>query len=128
MLRRLLLHGRQGGGELDQAAAQRLLEADVGEGSRHRDRGQGLGLRLGEPGEARAPFPEEGHPAVRPPLRVDGDSRGRQRVEVAVDRPLRDLEPFREITGFEALPGLKQQEQAQKAVGPHDEKEATMNS
>lgn len=105
----LLLHGGQRRGELDQAAAQRFRQADVREGAGNTDNGQGLGLPLREAGEVGAPVPEQRHAAARAALRVHGHAGGGERVDVAVDRPLGDLEPPGEIPRLQLPLGLEQQ-------------------
>ena len=73
----------------------------------------------GQPREPRAVAAGEPVAARRAAHRLDRDARGREGLDVAVDRPHRDLEPLRDLRRRELSPRLEQEEERDKPCGPH---------
>ena len=78
-----------------------------------------LGLVRGEPGQPRPVAVDQLDPAVRTALRVDRDARGAERVDVAVDRALADLELGRQHGGRRPAARLEEQEQLDEPRRAH---------
>ena len=74
---------------------------------------------LGEPGQARAVAVDEAVAARAALLGVDRDARGRQRLDVAVDRAQRDLELARQLARGHAGSGLEQHQDREEPAGTH---------
>jgi len=105
----LALGGREGGAEAE-------LRCGPGEPrQQHR-----LGLRLGEPREARAVAAEHAAAAPGPAHAVDRDPRGAEGPEIAVDGAHRDAELGREGLGrHRVAASLEEQQEREQATGSH---------
>jgi len=105
----LALGGREGGAEAELRRRPREPR------QQHR-----LGLRLGEPREARAVPAENAAAPAGPAHAVDRDPRGAEGLEIAVDGAHRDAELDREGLGRHWVPAsLEEQQEREQAAGSH---------
>ena len=95
------------------------LQAELAEGAGHAEDEQGLGLFRAQPAERESVAVQELAAAARARIGADRNAGGAERVEVPVDRPDRHLELAGEVRGGRLSAGLKQQNQADQAVGAH---------
>jgi hypothetical protein len=104
------------------------LEAGGGELGPEPDRGQRprgpvqeerLGLLGRQPGQVRPVATEQGVAAAGAPLADDRDTGGAEVDQVAVDRPLRDLQLGGELGGRQPPARLEQEQEAHQPGSPH---------
>ena len=110
---------RQRGEDLELRGRDDRPETELRGRSRQSRQEERLGLLAGHPGQARPVAVDEPDPAVRPALRVDRDARRAERLDVAMDGPLGDLELLGELGGGQLAAGLEQQEERHEARRTH---------
>lgn len=94
-------------------------EPELGGGVRRSREEQRLGLVGGEAGEPGAVPAEQAVSAGRATISVDRDARRGQRLDVAVDRPDRDLELGGQLLRRELAPCLEQHQQGEQPTRAH---------
>lgn len=95
------------------------LPAEIGEKALRTGDKQGVNLGLGKAGEARLVVAQKAPAATRASFRHHRDARGAQRVHVAEDGALGNFQPGRQIPRGHAAVRLEEQQDGQKAPGPH---------
>ena len=94
-------------------------EAELGGRAGQPRQEQRLGLVGGHPGEPRPVAVDEADAAVRSAIGVDRDAGRAQRIDVAVDRPDRDLELLGELRGGLAAARLEEQQERDESGRTH---------
>ena len=110
---------RQRGEDLELRRGHDGPEAELGGGPGHPGQEQRLGLVAGHPGQARPVAVDEADPAVRAALGVDRDAGRAQRLDVAMDRPLGDLELGGELGGGQLASRLEEEQHRDESGGAH---------
>jgi hypothetical protein len=105
--------------QLLQRPMEAALESEIGERTRSRDE-ERANLLLAELGESAAISLGKHDTAVYAAFCVDGNARGTERIDVAIDRPLRDFEPLRKHARRTLPARLQQQQKRNEAIGFHD--------
>ena len=119
--RALLELGRQRGEHLQARRRELPTEAELGGGAGHPGRKERFGLVRGQSGQARPVAAREPVTARGSPYGLDGNARGSERLDVAVDGPDGDLEPLGELGGRQQAARLQQQEQRDEPSRAHSE-------
>ena len=97
--------------ELEQRGAQFLAHAQVGQGCGDAEHKEGTHLALGQAGEGGAVAVDQGKAALGTGLAVDRHTGEAEGVDVAVNRPLRDVELLGQLAGCHLSARLQEHEQ-----------------
>ena len=110
---------RQGGHDLEPGGRDDRPEPELRGRPRQPAQEDRLGLVGGQAGQPRPVAVDEADAAVRPALGVDRDAGLGERLDVAVDRPDRDLELVGELRGRHPAAGLEEQQDVDESAGTH---------
>ena len=111
--------GGQRGEQLQQRRLAGLAQAQVGQDAGRRGEHERPHLRLVQAGQVGAVAVGQEAAAAGAALGVDGHAGGRERVQVAVDRALRDLQPLGQLARGHPTVDLQEQQHRQQPVGAH---------
>ncbi len=111
--------GRQRGEDLELGAGDDRAEPQFGRRAGHPRQEERLGFLAGHPGQPRPVAVDQPDAALRPALGIDRDAGRAERLDIAVDRPLGDLELAGELAGRQLAPRLEQQQHRDESGGAH---------
>ena len=110
---------RQRGHDLELGSGDDRAQTELRRRAGQAGRNRRLGLVGGHPGKPRPIAVDQPDAAERATLGEDRHTGGAQLLDVAVDRPDRDLELARELGRGQAATALEQQQQVDEAAGTH---------
>ena len=111
--------GRERGEDLQPGGRDDRPEPELGRGSGQPRQEERLGLVGGHPGQPGPVAIHQADPAVRPAFGIDRDPSLAERLDVAMDRPDRDLELIGQLARRQLAAGLEEEEQRDEAGGAH---------
>ena len=117
--RPLLEFGRERGQHLQPGGGELAAEPELGRRPRHARGEERLRLVRGQAGEPGAVAAGEPVAACGPAYRLDRDSGRRERLDVAMDRAHRHLQPLGYVGGRELSACLEQQQERDESGGAH---------
>ena len=111
--------GRQGGHHLEPRGRNHRPETELRRGTGQPGQEDGLRFVRGEAGQAGSVAVDEADPTVRSAFRVDRDTGLGEGLDVAIDRPDRDLQLLGQLGGRHPAARLQEEQDIDQSTGSH---------